>query len=274
MDFESREYLPGVHHIRDELGVCMTLLEGEREALLVDTGYGLKDLAAFVHRLTAKPVSVLLTHAHHDHALGARFFEQVFVFPEDLAVAAAYTGKETRRRVLENARGQGILIDEQAFLAGKLPPFLPLSEGVIHLGGMDAQIIRAGGHTPGSAVILVPQRSLLLTGDNWNPCTWMFFPESADVSAYRRLLGDMLKLPFSNELCPHCFSLCERAQMERFARGLTDEALSQARQTSTGEARGIRTARVDIPDGMWIEFDYDRYAESRRTAGGEGGEPA
>ena len=70
MGFTAREALPGVWHIQDPLGVCMTLLAGEERSLLIDTGYGLEDVAAFVRTLTDRPLTVLLTHHHHDHAHG------------------------------------------------------------------------------------------------------------------------------------------------------------------------------------------------------------
>ena len=48
MSFEVNHVCPGVMHIRDVMGVCMTLIEGEKAALLVDTGYGTEDVAAFI----------------------------------------------------------------------------------------------------------------------------------------------------------------------------------------------------------------------------------
>ena len=54
MAFETNHVFPGVTHIRDAMGVCMTLLEGSQAALLVDTGYGTEDVAAFVRTLTDK----------------------------------------------------------------------------------------------------------------------------------------------------------------------------------------------------------------------------
>ena len=83
MAFTALEVLPGVFHIRDCMGVCMTLLAGRDQALLVDTGYGLEDVRSFIRTLTDKPLTVLLTHAHHDHALGAQWFEHVRLFSGD-----------------------------------------------------------------------------------------------------------------------------------------------------------------------------------------------
>lgn len=62
MAFQAREVLPNIYHIQDALGVCMTLLEGDSRALLLDTGYGVEDVAAFIRTITNKPLTVILTH--------------------------------------------------------------------------------------------------------------------------------------------------------------------------------------------------------------------
>ena len=38
--------------------------------------------------ITDKPVMLLLTHGHYDHALGARWFPESLLFPEDHGVFA------------------------------------------------------------------------------------------------------------------------------------------------------------------------------------------
>lgn len=57
----------------------MYLLEGEEKALLLDTGYGVGNLRAFVEKLTDKPILVANTHYHPDHAAGNGEFEQVYM---------------------------------------------------------------------------------------------------------------------------------------------------------------------------------------------------
>ena len=121
MSFESREFWPGVWQIQDNMGVCMTLLCGEEQALLIDTGYGLEDVAAYVRTLTDMPLSVMLTHGHHDHALGARWFDRVYLAKADFPVYETYTNEHWRRHVLTGARDKGIAVDEDAFLSAKMP---------------------------------------------------------------------------------------------------------------------------------------------------------
>lgn len=59
----------------------MYLLEGEEKALLLDTGYGVGNLRAFVETLTDKPILVANTHFHPDHAAGNGEFEAAYMSP-------------------------------------------------------------------------------------------------------------------------------------------------------------------------------------------------
>lgn len=200
MAFEVNRVCDGVTHIRDCMGVCMTLIEGEKAALLVDTGYGVEDVSAFVTTLTDKPVSVLLTHNHHDHALGARWFDKTVMLPEDQAEWPVFTGEAKRRVVLGQAQAKGLTVTEADFLAGECRMPYAAHGGTLDLGGLTAEIIPCPGHTPGSCVVYIPARKLLLTGDDWNPCTWLFFDAALGVKQYRANVCALQELPFTHVL--------------------------------------------------------------------------
>ncbi|WP_162011037.1 MBL fold metallo-hydrolase [Streptococcus sp. S784/96/1] len=55
------------------------LLEGDEQALLLDTGYGSGTLRAFAQTLTTKPLICANTHFHPDHSSGNGEFEEVLV---------------------------------------------------------------------------------------------------------------------------------------------------------------------------------------------------
>ncbi|MBQ9122919.1 MAG: MBL fold metallo-hydrolase [Lachnospiraceae bacterium] len=57
----------------------MYLLEGEKKALLIDTGFGVGNLRKYVETLTDKPIEVVNTHFHPDHAAGNGEFPKVYV---------------------------------------------------------------------------------------------------------------------------------------------------------------------------------------------------
>lgn len=258
---KAAQVLPGVWQIADDMGVCMTLLVGSRRALLADTGYGLDNVATFVKTLTPLPLTVLLTHGHHDHALGAVWFEQTWMFPEDQADFLTFTSAAQRQRVAQQARAKGIEPPPD-FLSASIPLPEILEEGALDLGGLTAQVLHCPGHTPGSAVVYVPQRRLLLTADDWNPCTWLFFPAALGAEAYRANVRGLLHLPFEHVLCSHQPHLYPRAKLEDFLNGLTDECLRSARKVDMGWPIDTREAHP-AEDQIFV-FDWNKTALSNK----------
>lgn len=259
MSFEVNKVFPDVLHIRDAMGVCMTLIIGENAALLVDTGYGTEHVAEFIRTLTDRPLTVLLTHCHHDHALGARWFDKTVMLPEDQPQWARYTGLDKRRQVLSQAIAKGLPVTEGSFLAGECAMPYAIHGGTLELGGLTAEIIPCPGHTPGSCVVYVPQRKLLLTGDDWNPCTWLFFEEALPVQDYRANLRHLQGLDFTQVLCPHQLACYPRAALDAFIAGLTDAALDAAIPVSIGGYEHIHTRQANVADGQILVFDEDKY---------------
>ena len=99
----AERVLPGVTHITDAMGVSFTLAEGETRAVLFDTGYGMEDVQAYVRTLTSKPVTVYLSHGHHDHMLGARWFEQTLLCEEDMEEFTPIEDEELEERLIRTA---------------------------------------------------------------------------------------------------------------------------------------------------------------------------
>ncbi len=257
MSFRAKEHLPGVWQIAGDMGVCSTLLAGEKRALLVDAAYGLSNLNDFVRTLTDRPVQLLLTHGHHDHALGAMHFPSAWLFPEDQAVYETYTGIRQRMRVAESAEANGIPFDRDRFLNTPMPETVSPPE-TVDLGGLTARIILCPAHTPGSAVVYVPERELLLTGDDWNPVSWCFFPEAMPVQIYRENVRALTALPFRHVLCSHREVLWERQTLVSYLDGLTDECLRAAEPSGEGANMGINTYTAHPADGQILIFDHDK----------------
>lgn len=83
-------------HITRIYGFCtemMYLVEGEKDAVLIDTGSGYFSLKQCVDQLTDKPVKVLMTHGHVDHAMGAGEFEEIYLNHKDEAVYREHARK-------------------------------------------------------------------------------------------------------------------------------------------------------------------------------------
>lgn len=75
----------------------MYLVEGDEKAALLDTGSGFGSLRSVVDQLTDKPVIVLLTHGHTDHAMGAGEFDVVYMNHKDDYIYGPH-GEEAFRR--------------------------------------------------------------------------------------------------------------------------------------------------------------------------------
>ena len=261
--FEALRVSEGVWHIRDAMGVCVTLIAGSEKALLVDTAYGIGDLKSFVRNLTDLPVEAVLTHGHHDHALGAMGFDTVGLLPGDEAVYREYTCRERREKVLAQAAAKGIVIggrEREEYLSRPMAALKALEAGDTDLGGVTARIIPCPGHTPGSLVVFVPERGILLTGDDYNPCTWVFFHESLGPRGWRGNVEKLLSLPFDTVLCPHDPRPQPRERLEAFLDAVGDAGLKRAVPSPDGEGAGVETLEVRTPDGQKFVFSREKYA--------------
>ena len=270
--FRTNRVFPGITHITDAMGVSFTLIEGAEKAVLFDTGYGMKDAGAFIRTLTGKPVTVLLSHGHHDHVLGARWFEKTYLCREDMEEFRERTGKAQREKVALQAREQGVAVPDD-FMDARIPlpdairftgetaGFESLDED---LGGLEIRVVRVPGHTPGSIVIYVPSCGLLLTGDDWNPCTWMWFPSSLGAKEWRDNMLTLirgLETGSSTEirqiLCSHQPAPREGEELKRFLAWMTDERMENAPAFETGTAINAHAVRKE-PEDWVLLFDRDK----------------
>ncbi len=59
-----------IWQIADDDGVYCTFVRGSGLAVLIDTGYGKRDLRAFVEKNVSTPYIVMNSHGHPDHTGG------------------------------------------------------------------------------------------------------------------------------------------------------------------------------------------------------------
>ena len=184
------------------------------------------------------------------------------MFPEDMAQWSEFTGENKRRVVLGQALSKGLPVTEDDFLAGECRMPKAMRAGACDLGGVTAEIIPCPGHTPGSCVVHIPQHKLLLTGDDWNPCTWLFFEAALGVREYRENVRQLLRLDFTHVLCSHQLECFPRSKFEAFLAGLTDETLDASNPVAIGNYEHIQTHQADVAEGQILVFDWKKYKEA------------
>lgn len=181
----TRIYLPG--------DVQAYLVEGRDKSVLIDTGCGIGDLKAYVATLTGKPITVLLTHGHLDHAPGAVQFDTVYMNLADCGIYAAHDLIQQRIDYVETTSFAGKYRREDLLPENSADAFLDLQDGMrFDLGGLHITAYACPGHTPGSMAFLIEEDRMLLLGDSCNPFTFLFDITSLGVSSYENSLKSLL----------------------------------------------------------------------------------
>ncbi|WP_455437600.1 MBL fold metallo-hydrolase [Hungatella hathewayi] len=166
------------------------LVEGDKKAALIDTGVGLGNLRDTVKKLTDKPIIVLLTHGHVDHALAAGLFENVYMNPLDFKVYEENIKKNHRERFYDIAiPNWRSMVKKEDYIDMYVTEFNSLQDGdTFDLGGITVVAYELAGHTPGSMVFLLPEEYSILYGDACNTNTFLYDHNSCYVTEYRENL--------------------------------------------------------------------------------------
>ncbi|MCX6254447.1 MAG: MBL fold metallo-hydrolase [Bacteroidia bacterium] len=188
--FSIKEIEKNVWVIDDHKAANIYLITGKDSSLVVDTGMGTADLSSLIKKLTDKPLIVVNTHGHPDHA-GANFqFMKVYVHPADSLSARNCNLPERRANAAQNMLRGDTPSKEELFSGTAFnTKLIPVREGhIFNLGDRRIEVMETPGHTPGSICLLDIENKLLFSGDNNNILVWLFLQGCSPLHDYLKTL--------------------------------------------------------------------------------------
>ena len=183
--------------IQSKTGEIMYLIEGKQKSVLIDTCIGVKGLKNYVDGIRNKdnPLSVLISHGHIDHAMGAPEFEDCYMSSKDIVLYQSQCDISGRHEYVTMRIGEeGVILSDDEFVK-EMPdyPFKELSEGMkFDLGDICIEVYKAAGHTPGCMAFLIPEIKVLIIGDACNNATFLFDDICCSVMEYQQNLKHLL----------------------------------------------------------------------------------
>ncbi len=197
-DIEITDLGEGIYCLNEYDLDNVFLVVGDEKACLIDTGAGIADLSAVVGGLTDKPLTVLITHAHADHAGGAVWFKDVYIHPVDLKRGRYYchpSGKMYFLSMHKYKRKSHNVRMSDCFQKKYTPRFHPIEEGfTLDLGGRKIETYFTPGHTRGSLTFRDTLTGALFAGDNVNPMVTLHFPNATTVEKWKAGAEKTLKI--------------------------------------------------------------------------------
>ena len=170
-----------IWQIEEDNGVCCTLVKGSEMAVLIDTGYGVRNLRKFIEDSITTPYIVINSHGHPDHIGGNHWFDTVYSLKQEWDVIKYFEEqKQTEYELKEIRIGQHI-----------------------SLGDLNIEVISLSGHTKGSVGFIVKEEKLLIAGDALNEGLWLFNYGSLSMLDLYETIKATMELDFSTYLCGH-----------------------------------------------------------------------
>ncbi len=219
MDFETSFTRDGFWCF-EQRGVRCFLLEGETDAVLIDTGFG-GDLLSLCREKTDKPIKLLLTHGDKDHTGGLAAFGSFRMHPEEL----------------ENFKAKN----------GEPADWVPIREGeCLDLGRFCLEAIHIPGHTPGSVALLERKKGFLIGGDSIQIGPIYMFGPGRDMVRYRESMEKLhrMRAAFNRVYSSHNQLLVPGA--------MTDELRDFADEILAGRLPAAEPAPAHLPASVGL----------------------
>lgn len=226
-----------IYQIKDAMNVLSTLIIGKEKAMVIDTGYGIYNLKAYIEKITSLPLIVVDSHGHMDHTGGNYLFDKVYINKKDYDLCKKHNSYDWRLNNLLTAQKLKLIdttYDMDYYLKQREGNLVFFNDNqLFDLGGLQVKVINMEGHTTGSVGFLIIEDKILVSSDASCPFIWIFLPESTDVETYIKMLKRTLKYDFDSFLVGHgAGKLLPKTRMEDFLKVACDIDLDKSVKVS------------------------------------------
>jgi glyoxylase-like metal-dependent hydrolase (beta-lactamase superfamily II) len=164
------------------------LIQGDKKAVLFDTGMGISNLKKVTSELTRLPIIVLNSHTHDDHVGDNWQFATIYGMDTDFTRKNAQGSRQDAQQEVAADQICGALpkgFNPKTYVTRPWKITSYIHDGDrIDLGGRTLEVLATPGHTPDAISLLDRANGLLFTGDTYYPATiWLYRPET-DFAAY------------------------------------------------------------------------------------------
>ena len=177
--YEYTKIRENIWQIAEDDGVCCTLVKGSKMAVLIDTGYGRRNLRAFIEENVTTPYIVINSHGHPEHIGGNHWFDTVYSLRKEWDVIKHFEENGPKLYNLKEIQiGQHI-----------------------SLGDLNIVVVSLASHTQGSIGFIVQEEDILIAGDALNEGLWLFNYGSLSMTDLYETIKATMTLDFSTYLC-------------------------------------------------------------------------
>lgn len=239
--YEYTKITERIWQIAEDDGVCCTLVKGSKLAVLIDTGYGKRNLRKFVEDNISTPYIVCNSHGHPDHIGGNHWFDKVCALPKEWDVIRYFEEGKPQQYELEELH-----IGQQ-----------------IALGDMHMEVVSLAGHTHGSVGFWMPEEKLLISGDALNKGLWLFNYGSLTMDDLYATIKRAVQMEFDTYLCGHSRAVRNKEKLHAHLRNIETLSLAACtRQVTIGF--DTYCSRYADADGVSeIVFTGDKVSENQ-----------